>query len=208
MKTKLFNVLIAEDEDIIRNGLLRAVNWQEKNLCPIAARHGREALEIFCNQHIDMVITDIKMPFMDGIELIEEIRKISTDIPIVILSGYDDFTFAQQAIHLGASEYLLKPLVMEDFLPLLDSFYNELVKKQQSSLESPDRIKLLRALNAKSNYECILPYLNNNTIFTFCFIRINNYKNHLLADDYLALLDVDSLINEQFTNFIKAFSYS
>ncbi len=207
MKT-LHNVLIAEDEDIIRNGLAYSIPWEEKGLCAITAKNGKEALAIFQSKKIDLIITDIKMPFVSGIELIESVRKTSSDVPIIILSGYDDFKYAQQAIRLGACEYLLKPLIMEDFLPLLDKLILEINKKKHPSSSnnsiSDEHRKILDALKTKNNYDCLQPYLSDKKYFSFCLVRLNQLRNLILDNDYLNLFEIDNDFYNNFSTYIQS----
>ncbi len=203
---EFYNVLIAEDEDIIRNGLARSIPWEEKGLKVITARHGREAFDIYNAQEIDMIITDIKMPFMNGIELIESVRELSPTIPIIILSGYDDFKYAQQALRLGANEYLLKPFAMDQFLPLIDKFYQQIKQAEQESLASLyrdiDYNKILNALTTTKDYDYIIPFLNGNTNFAFCMVRLNNFQHNLLHNDYLEMLHTDQQLYSLFEELI------
>ena len=203
---KLYTVLIAEDEDIIRNGLISSIPWNQMGFEPIATRNGKVAFEFFQSQKIDMIITDIKMPFMTGIDLIEQVRKVSS-IPIIILSGYDDFKYAQQALRLGANEYLLKPLIMDDFLPLLKTFHEQLdetstsVTEKTSSSISLD--EFITKLSSSTDYNDMLPYLNHYTNFTFCIIRLNNLQHYLLNNDYLEMINMDHQLFSIFENLIQ-----
>lgn len=103
-------VLIADDELIMRNGLRYTIEWEKYGFEIIdAVSNGKKALEICESGNLpDILITDIRMPGMDGLELTKEILSKYPQIQIIILSAYDEFKYAQQAIRAGASEYLLK----------------------------------------------------------------------------------------------------
>ncbi|AEM77977.1 response regulator transcription factor [Thermoanaerobacter wiegelii] len=104
-------ILIVDDEPIVREGLKNNINWDEMNLEVVgSASDGRNALEIFTKSSIDIVLTDIRMPFMDGLELTRKVKEIDPLIIVILLSAYDDFKYAQQAIKLGAFDYILKPI--------------------------------------------------------------------------------------------------
>ncbi len=106
-----FNVIIAEDEHRIRENLVKKIPAVHPRFrIAGAAKNGREALEMTEGKLIHLLITHIKMPVMDGLELIEELYYSRPDILVVILSGYDDFSYAKKAIHFGVKDYILKPV--------------------------------------------------------------------------------------------------
>lgn len=109
-------MLIADDERIIREGILHIVDWSEHGIEIIgAARDGEQARAMYEAHRPEIVMTDIRMPKLDGLELIQHIRCLDDDAKVIILSGYDEFAYAQQAVRYGAADYLLKP-VMPDVL--------------------------------------------------------------------------------------------
>lgn len=106
----MYKVMVVEDEKLIRRGIIQGIKWNELGFEVIAeAKNGVEALEKLKEENIDVVITDIKMPIMDGIELSKKIREEYNNIEIVILSGFSEFDYAREAIRFNAYEYLLKP---------------------------------------------------------------------------------------------------
>ena len=109
---KMLNVLLADDEPMILKGLTRIIDWEAEGCQIVAAvKNGREALEQIKENHVDLAIVDVQMPVMTGLELIEAVRTesyIGTDF--IILSGFRDFEYAQQAMQLGVSDYLTKPV--------------------------------------------------------------------------------------------------
>jgi len=118
----MYKIVIADDEYIIHEGLGNAINWEQAN-CVIAgnAYDGVEAIQVIETIHPDILITDIRMPQMDGMELIEYSNKHFPNIKIILLSGYNDFVYAQQAVELGAFSYLLKPTNCDELLKVIDS---------------------------------------------------------------------------------------
>lgn len=110
-------VLIVDDEVIIRNGLSTVINWEELGftLLPPAAS-GEEALSRLMSEQPNIVLADIQMTGMNGIQLIAEAKKQLPDIEFIILTGFDTFTFAQQAIREGVSDYLLKSSRPEEII--------------------------------------------------------------------------------------------
>ena len=115
-------VLLVDDEALIRESMRDVIDWgslgMEVSGC---VSNGLEALGCIDQKHIDIMISDIKMPYMNGLELLEELNKRGSSIKTIILSGYDDFYFAQQAIRYGVVDYLLKPVKLNDFYDTLRS---------------------------------------------------------------------------------------
>ena len=102
-------ILIVEDEVLVRCGLRSMVNWEKLGLDVIGdASNGKEALEIYEKEKPDIVMTDIKMPVMDGLELIEKIREQDQSTRIVLLTCYEEFSYLMRAMKLGVSDYILK----------------------------------------------------------------------------------------------------
>ena len=103
-------ILYAEDEPLIREGTAETLRLFKVNV--ICAKNGLEALDLYKNQkqNIDMVLTDIKMPKLDGLSLIKEIRKLNKFIPVVITTAHQETNFLKTSIELGVSAYVLKPI--------------------------------------------------------------------------------------------------
>ncbi len=105
----LRKVLIVDDEFLVRLGLKTTLNWRQYGYNIVAeASNGLEALKLFDKLEPDILMTDIKMPDMDGLELISRIKQKDKDVQIVIISNYRDFDYARQAIKFGVSQYLIK----------------------------------------------------------------------------------------------------
>lgn len=105
----MINLLLVEDEKPILQKMVENVDWRRNGYRVFAALNAREALSIVEEEKIDILVTDIKMPGMTGIELIREVRQLNSLIIPIIVSGYADFTYAQQSIRLNVFDYLLKP---------------------------------------------------------------------------------------------------
>jgi two-component system response regulator YesN len=111
------NIFLVDDEPIIRKGIMTSIPWQEHGFAVCGeASNGQEALDLIPELHPDLVITDIRMPIMDGLELSTQIRRQYPAIKVLILSGYDDFEYAQKAIRIGVDNYLLKPVGAQELL--------------------------------------------------------------------------------------------
>lgn len=128
------NVLIVDDEPIIRMGLKSLVDWEENGFRLVGeASDGLEALEWIRREQVDIVITDIRMPKMDGLELMREVKTVNDDVGMLVLSCLDDFAFVKEAMKLGAQDYILKPTMEPDeLLAILQSVRTKLGEERQT----------------------------------------------------------------------------
>lgn len=128
----MYKVFLVDDEIVIREGLRNSFQWEEHGFTLVGeAPDGEIALPMIRDEKPDILITDIRMPFMDGIDLCREVRKVMPWIQIVILSGYDNFEYAKQAISLGVQEYLLKPISANDLNEVLQRLRERIEKEQE-----------------------------------------------------------------------------
>lgn len=125
-------VFLVEDEFIIREGIKNNIDWESNGytFCGEAG-DGELALPLISKEQPDIVITDIKMPFMDGLELSRLIKEKYPKIEIIILSGYDEFEYAKQGIRIGVAQYLLKPISGVDLLKAVNEVRDRLQDKQK-----------------------------------------------------------------------------
>lgn len=138
-------ILIAEDEKFIRRGLRTMI---ERSPVPtgeiLEARDGEEALGLLRTRPVDLLVTDIRMPRMDGIELVSRLRELDRPPMVLVVSGYDDFSYAVEMLRSGAQDYLLKPVERERLYEALEKL-EERYRREQSAQEEQDR-QLHRAL--------------------------------------------------------------
>ena len=107
----MYTIVIADDEAELRQALIRRIDWEDVGFRVVGeAENGVEALELVEKLEPDLLLTDVRMPFMSGIDLAREVREIRPTMQIAFLSGFDDFTYAQQAIQYNIISYLLKPI--------------------------------------------------------------------------------------------------
>ena len=129
-------LLIAEDEDMIRNGVYKYIKLHTDRFEKIyLAKDGQEALDIIFKHSPEVLLLDIQMPNMTGIEVMQQASKIGMLPVTVILSGYDDFRYAQQALKFGAKEYLLKPCRSSEILECLERMADFIEIEQLDSKE-------------------------------------------------------------------------
>lgn len=129
---KMLNVQIVDDEPIIRMGLKKLINWEELDFeIACIAQNGKQALEQLETENVDLIITDIEMPIMNGLDFIREVRENNRDVEIVILTAYDDFEYAKTAIKYGITEYILKPIEEEAVMELLLKIREQINEKHK-----------------------------------------------------------------------------
>jgi two-component system response regulator YesN len=117
----MYKLILVDDEADVREGVLSEINWEENGFqVSDVAENGREALEMVERSVPDVIVTDIRMPFMDGLQLSEQIRLAYPGIKIIILTGFDEFEYARKAIHLNIEEFVLKPFSAGDLLSALN----------------------------------------------------------------------------------------
>lgn len=129
-------ILIVDDEKIERNGIKFLLGNRKEELEIFEAANGKEACEILKKERMDILFTDIKMPFMSGTELVERGRSIQPDIEMVIFSGYGEFEYAKQALRFGVENYVLKPVDPEEFHSTVDKLLLKIQSKQEQRLSS------------------------------------------------------------------------
>lgn len=142
----MYKALVVDDEPIILEGFDNLISWEEFGIeISAKAENGKAALQIVREEEIDLLITDIRMPEMSGLELLKTIRQEGKSIKVIILSGYDDFQYVKEASKYGIENYLLKPIeeneLEETLLHLTEKLENE--QKQQNRLQ--ESYQLLRS---------------------------------------------------------------
>lgn len=184
-----YKVFLVEDEIIAREGIRDAVDWASAGyqFCGEAS-DGEIALPIIRERRPDIVITDIKMPFMDGLQLCRILKETLPTTKIMILSGHDEFRYAQEAIQIGVTEYLLKPIVAQDLLAALGKITNQIDQERQAR-------EHLEALQAQmSNHQpvlrerCLLDLVAGSSSATDFMEQARSLEIDLLAPWYQVLV--------------------
>lgn len=127
----MYRLIIADDDRIEREGIRFLIDRSDLRVDIREAKHGRMALEMLQQEPCDLLITDIRMPFMDGLELVKMAREILPDLMVIILSGVGEFEYARTAIQLRVMHYLLKPIEEEEFKEVLSAAFAELAARNQ-----------------------------------------------------------------------------
>ena len=137
----MYSVILVDDEPVVREGLEYIIDWEKEGYSVIgSAGNGLEGLELIKKVKPDLVITDIKMPGLTGLEMVGEAKKINPDLKCIILSGYSDFKYAQDAIALGTLHYLLKPIDENELIQILSRVKIQLEEEEEEvQLRTPHR---------------------------------------------------------------------
>lgn len=144
----MINVIVAEDQQLILKDLCNKISKSDNNINIIAtALNGADAYEKIIKFKPDIVFTDINMPILNGIDMIEKLKKENIDSRFVIISGYKDFEYARSAIKIGVDEYLLKPILTDDIKKIINNL------KSKISMEKQDYEKHLinKLINSTAN---------------------------------------------------------
>lgn len=128
----MIKVFLVEDEIIIREGIRKSIDWNAEGFeFAGEASDGEIAYSLIQKIKPDILVTDIKMPFMDGLELSRLVKQELPEVKIIILSGYDEFEYAQEGIDIGITKYLLKPIVAAKFLDEVKKVAQEIKKERE-----------------------------------------------------------------------------
>lgn len=137
----LYRIILVDDEEEVRKGIIRKIDWEALGFQVVGdAENGQDALEKIEQLEPDVVMTDIRMPYMDGLTLTFWIRQKYPSVKVLIFSGFDDFEYAQKAIKLNVTEYILKPVNVEELTRIL----NRVRENLDQEIEQRRDVDLLR----------------------------------------------------------------
>jgi two-component system response regulator YesN len=175
----MYKLMVVDDEQIVIDAVTHIINKNIKNVTVVAcARNGREAIEKVRMYHPEIVLMDIRMPGINGLNAISEIKKLCPDIRFGIISAYEQFEFAKQAMELGVEHYILKPInrtiLINTILRMISQIHEEENKKRRE-LENIEKL------------ERVVPFLEQGFIYS---ILMNNEFNEELLK-YMNILNVD-----------------
>lgn len=193
---EMYNVILVDDEELILEGLKNCIQWNRYDF--VVAGVFTDAQKALCyieKENVDVLITDVKMPCMNGLDLISEVYTGEKDIKTVILSGYSEFEYARKALQYGASAYILKPTDDEAVYDVLNKIKKELDKKHNSNDKSnlwKDKLDLNKIVMENILRDLVL-YRKND--------KIDILKNYLNSD-YYYLLVIEASHQNIFSNDI------
>lgn len=158
------NLLIAEDEKYLREKVTKNVNWEDHGFHVFVARDGEEALEIIKKEQIQILVTDIRMPGMDGLELTERAKALNEHLKVIVISGHAEFELAQSSIRLGVEDYLLKPFRTQRLVDVVEKT-REKIRAEQESLELQQRQEEAAKKNLEKRFRDVFGWLANPQSF-------------------------------------------
>lgn len=192
----MIKVFLAEDEVIIRQGIKNNIDWKANGFELVGeAGDGEYAYPMILKTQPDILLTDVKMPFMDGLELSRAVKKALPKTKIIIFSGYNEFDYAKEAIKIGISDYLLKPVTSASLMESLKKVADQILEEQENSrLLERYFINYEKYMDfpAKSDYSGVDRKLIKNFLKTGnieeCGIFIEEYFEAVGKGNYTSLL--------------------
>ncbi len=170
-----YRVMLVDDEEEARQAIARCVNWKEMGYQVVAeAENGEDALEKAEQFTPDVVLTDIHMPFMDGLTFCRKLREMMPQVRIIVFSGYDEFEYAQEAIRLEAEEYILKPINADE----LTRVFMKIKERLDEDYDRRHNIEQLTRFYRES-----LPILKEQFIIGLLEGRLDEKQIRMLADE-------------------------
>lgn len=230
----LYRIMVVDDEEEIRLGIIKKIDWKANGFIVVGdAENGRDALEKAEKLNPDIVMTDIKMPFMDGLELGKKLSEIMPSTKVIIFSGSDDFEYAQKAIKINVIEYVLKPInsielteVLRKLKIQLDKEYDEktnIEKLHNHYLESLPVIReqflvgTIEGRIAKKQWEEQNEKLGIDFKSKYLTVALIHYDGtsilrylddeHLSEEDALLLISIKKIIDENMVRYCKFISF-
>ncbi|MGN7310992.1 response regulator transcription factor [Alkalicoccobacillus gibsonii] len=163
----MLNVMLCDDEPQIREGLKAKIKWADEGFAIVTeAENGKEALDKLNEYPVDIVITDVKMPIMSGIDLAETCYRMNPSIKVIVISGYSDFDYAKRSIKAGVVDYLLKPVLPSELIMTLKKVRSDIENQRMNDYES---LKVERLLQDRLTFmrEQFLNYLVKDNMDQF-----------------------------------------
>ena len=186
----MYKVFLAEDEIVVREGIRNSIRWEETSyILAGEASDGETALAMIQDIKPDILITDIRMPFMDGLALSRIVKKALPWIKIIILSGHDEFEYAREAISIGVEEYLLKPVSVQEMLNTLERAAKRI---------SEEKEELLSFAELKTKIRSVQEKIHHNEEYTFDPASLLNIDGDILFTKlkYAAKKDIDFIVQD------------
>jgi two-component system response regulator YesN len=220
----MYNVLLVDDEPLICKGLSALIDWGAYGFrVTDYALNAFDALKKTKTRQYDVIITDIKMPGIDGLELIKRLKEQKNDAKIVILSGYRDFEYARLALKHGVNSYLIKPVDEEDLIDTLEEIKVELEEDSKSRTIFSESLTIIRekmisdlCINGAGNnideseFERIGLRLAGS-VYSVCMVDISDYINYEIESgslDYPSIYNnIKNIIEKTATKYHKGFPF-
>ena len=139
----MLTILIVDDEKLERNGIKFLLKREKEEFRILEAANGKDALGVLASNHVDILFSDVKMPYMSGLELVCQVREKDRNMEIVIFSGYNDFSYAREALRYGVVDYVLKPVDPEEFSKTLSRVIENIRTREEEKEQRERQIDYL-----------------------------------------------------------------
>lgn len=185
-------LMIIDDDDQIREGMAFGIQWENLGIRQVEClKNGKEALEYLKEQYCDIIISDISMPIMSGVELMKQVRREYPEIRFILISGYKEFEYAQAGIRYGADGYILKPIHLDE---LIETVTNVIRKIDKNHEDSKNRTVVGELGRNQMMKQVIQNQITNPAeILDFLITSCGFEKIHILAG---ALLQADGMVSD------------
>lgn len=194
----MYKILIAEDSSLIRRGIISMIQWEQHN-CTLAgeAENGKEALKMLESIKPDILLLDVKMPYIDGMKILDYISEQNISVLTIVISGYSNFEYVKHALHSNTIDYILKPIHEEELNHAIVRACERINTSQKSQTVSEQTLqshRLQSALeeNAYSTFSDVFTSAGNHTCFWFASLQ-NKYNNYAFFIEKIILLNHPTL---------------
>lgn len=173
---QVYKILLVDDEEEVRTSIIKKIDWQKVGFQVVGdAENGLDAMEKIEQLEPDVVLTDIRMPYMNGLDLAEHLQKTRPSVKVVIFSGFDDFEYAKQAIKLNIMEYILKPVNAEEMIEIL-------LRMKQTLDEEVQHLRDITSL--QESFRKNLTILRENFLSNLVKGRVEKADIAILMEEY------------------------
>lgn len=209
-------LMIVDDDDQIREGMAYGIQWKNFGIEKVIyLKNGKEALQHLKEEYIDIVITDISMPIMSGVDLMREVRSRYQDISFILISGYKEFEYAQAGIQYGAEGYILKPIHLNELVELVSKVIKKVeerkgVVENQSLVEELEKDQIMRQIirgemiddDRISDYLCKKGGFSAKHLLMGVVVKDDCKLYRLEADS-----DVRGIVRNKMTEYLAGYTY-
>jgi two-component system response regulator YesN len=190
----MLRAVIVDDDITTLNGLKNSINWKRLNIEVVGmAKNGQEGLEIIETCQPDLILTDIYMPVIDGIEMLKILRQQNQTTEVVILSGYEDFKYAQSALKLKVLDYISKPATVEEIEAVLQAVAEKILMQSQVRKEEKDLRELLEYNLPWAKRQLFKELLEPGHVQSLYMSKVTEYLRIDLANCYFAVIVIQIL---------------
>lgn len=188
----MYRLLLLDDEEIVTRGIQKVFDLEKSGFQVVGVfQNPQKALESLPGLQPDLIITDIKMPQMSGLDFAAEAKQLLPESEIVILSGYGDFGFAQSAVKIGVSDYLLKPIKKDDFQQMLDTMHAKLEEKKTQKQQADNMALLLQNSYTELKNRFFLSLAEDNVFDEKLYQTLQKHHTMDVFDTDFFLVKVD-----------------